>query len=74
VFPLGMYSVCTVRLSQSIDVPFLMPLARVFAYVALAAWSATFVGFVAGWFPKAGSGRSQPPEAAGPDERAVGDS
>jgi tellurite resistance protein TehA-like permease len=44
VFPLGMYSVCTFRLAGEFDVPFLSPLAHVFAWVALAAWTLTAIG------------------------------
>ena len=32
VFPLGMYTVCTIRLSQALDVPFLATLAGAFVY------------------------------------------
>jgi len=46
VFPLGMYTVCTIRLSQALDVPYLMPVPRVFVWIALAAWATTFVGLV----------------------------
>ena len=46
VFPLGMYTVCTVRLSQAIDAPFLMAIPRVFVFVALAAWALTMAGLV----------------------------
>jgi len=46
VFPLGMYTVCTLRLGQTIDAPFLMLIARTFLFVALAAWSAAFIGMV----------------------------
>ena len=44
VFPLGMYSVCTYRLSQTLDATFLMPLSQAFMFAALAAWATAFVG------------------------------
>ncbi len=46
VFPLGMYSACTARLAKEIDLPFLMPLAIAFAWIAFLAWFVTFVGLL----------------------------
>ncbi len=46
VFPLGMYTVCTIRLSQALDVPFLTDLAGYFVFLALAAWIAVAAGWV----------------------------
>ena len=46
VFPLGMYSVCTYRLANILDVSFLTPLSGAFMILAVAAWMATFVGLV----------------------------
>ncbi len=46
VFPLGMYAVCTHALAAALHLPFLEPLADAFAWVALAAWAATFAGLL----------------------------
>ena len=46
VFPIGMYAVCTYRLTQVLPVPFLLPLSRVALYIALLAWLATFAGLL----------------------------
>jgi tellurite resistance protein TehA-like permease len=44
VFPLGMYTVSTFRLSQALDAPFLLGIPRVFVVIALAAWTLAFIG------------------------------
>jgi tellurite resistance protein TehA-like permease len=44
VFPLGMYTVATFRLSLAADYPTLQNVCKVMVWVALAAWLATFVG------------------------------
>jgi tellurite resistance protein TehA-like permease len=46
VFPLGMYTVCTFRLAQVIEAPYLSAIPRVFIYVALAAWLVTAAGLL----------------------------
>jgi tellurite resistance protein TehA-like permease len=47
VFPLGMYTVCTLRLSQAVAAPYLASFAAGFVYVALAAWCLTAFGMFA---------------------------
>jgi len=46
VFPLGMYSVCTIKLSEVLELSFLLPIGSVFIYLALAAWTVTFLGML----------------------------
>jgi len=46
VFPLGMYAVGTDQMIEAMGFDFLEFLPTVFVYIALVAWTATFVGFV----------------------------
>jgi tellurite resistance protein TehA-like permease len=46
VFPLGMYSAATHRMSQALQLDFLGGVAPVFLLVALAAWAAAFAGLL----------------------------
>lgn len=46
VFPLGMYTACTIQLSRTIGEPFLMFIPAAFIYAALFAWALTFIGMV----------------------------
>lgn len=46
VFPLGMYTVATVGLAETLATPWLLGVPRTFFYVALAAWGLAFVGLL----------------------------
>jgi tellurite resistance protein TehA-like permease len=46
VFPLGMYTVCTFRLAQVLELPFLEAIPYVFIWFALAAWVLALTGLV----------------------------
>lgn len=44
VFPLGMYTACTFAMAHAMNLDFLLPVPRVFIFIALAAWALTFFG------------------------------
>ncbi len=46
VFPLGMFSVATHQMAQSLELPFLAPVPWLVFLVALAAWALAFVGML----------------------------
>jgi tellurite resistance protein TehA-like permease len=52
VFPLGMYTVSTARLSQAVDAPFLMHIPNVSVYVALGAWTLVLLGMAKSALPR----------------------
>ena len=44
IFPMGMYTACTIKLSEALNLPFLMIIPSFFIYIALIAWSVAFFG------------------------------
>lgn len=46
VFPLGMYTACTLQMAQAMHLDFLLGVPRAFLFIALTAWCAAFLGLV----------------------------
>lgn len=46
VFPLGMYTACTFRMADAMNIHFIDDVPKYFIYVALTAWLAAFIGFL----------------------------
>ncbi|MDD2474518.1 MAG: tellurite resistance/C4-dicarboxylate transporter family protein [Dysgonamonadaceae bacterium] len=44
IFPMGMYTACTIKLSQALELPFLMIIPSFFIYIALVSWSVAAFG------------------------------
>jgi tellurite resistance protein TehA-like permease len=58
VFPLGMYTMATWRLSEALDVEWLKGIPRTFIYVAIFAWTVTMLGLAMTWLrPRTRSSR-----------------
>jgi tellurite resistance protein TehA-like permease len=53
VFPLGMYTACTIKLSQAIQIPFVANISTYFIYLAYIAWVVIFVSMIISIFKAA---------------------
>lgn len=52
VFPLGMYTVCTLQLSRAINFEPLLVIPRYFVFIALASWLVAFVALIHNLLPR----------------------
>ena len=64
VFPLGMYTTCTLHLAGIIHLGFLLPLAHGFLYIAVAVWFLTFLGMCRSLWQSLGSFSIRPGNGA----------
>lgn len=46
VFPLGMYTACTIKLSQALKLPFILNIPKYFIYIAFTAWTIIFISML----------------------------
>jgi len=53
VFPLGMYTACTFKLSQALQLPFIVNIPKYFIYLAFIAWTIIFVSMLISIFKAA---------------------
>ena len=53
VFPLGMYTACTIKLSQALQIPFISNISKYFIYLAYIAWTIIFVSMLISIFKAA---------------------
>ena len=49
VFPLGMYTAASWHVAHDAGLPFLVPVSDTFIWLALAAWTLTFIGMIRSW-------------------------
>lgn len=62
VFPLGMYTACTFRLAQAIQIPFLTNISKYFIYAAYLAWAFIFISMIRSMVNAALAKEAAPPK------------
>ena len=53
VFPLGMYTACTFKLSEALQLPFIVNIPKYFIYLAFTAWTVIFISMLISIFKTA---------------------